>query len=188
MTTQPTPTIPPAAGGAAETPWYRRLRVSGLVEWRDLWIGAFVDTEKQRLYVMCLGFGLVVSWDERPLPVPPADPGAAREWSFLFAVPGGHRYFRRGDGRVAVLDDGPSSPDADPDNILYVRTGDPVLFGRDAVSVAVEDDGGVRAQVLESPAGGLLVANLLEMEAKPTLEPIRRFVLTTDPNAPGGDF
>ena len=45
-------------GGAAVT-------IKPIFAWYDLWVGAFVDSDKQRLYVFPLPmFGFVVEWGQ----------------------------------------------------------------------------------------------------------------------------
>ena len=38
------------------------MKIKPFYRWYDLWIGAFYDRRKQRLYLCCLGFGV---WFEK---------------------------------------------------------------------------------------------------------------------------
>ena len=40
-----------------------RIRIKPVLEWRDLWVGVFLDTAKHRIYVLPLPcVGVVIDW------------------------------------------------------------------------------------------------------------------------------
>lgn len=85
------------------------------------------------------------------------------KWSFLFRAKGGGRYFKDAAGRIATCDDtgeGPVTP------MFFVETSKPVLMCAASASVPVRSESGELFSVLESAAGGILVAERLGMAIK----------------------
>lgn len=57
--------------GEALRRWIRSTSIKLIIAWYDLWIGAFWDRQKRKLYIFLIPcIGLVISF---PLPPPPAE-------------------------------------------------------------------------------------------------------------------
>jgi hypothetical protein len=93
------------------------------------------------------------------------------KWKLLFKIPGGHKYFRGEDGRVAVADDSGTNPEntdgAKQAGVLYVQLDSAIEFGTTSAAIyCYEEVTPLKyetAKILESPPHGLAIARIFNM-------------------------